>query len=288
MLDALAQLLGVCDFLWDDFLRMQYANLFPVVSDVDALATAKTAPSSRPSWKPSCAVHAAPGSPPSPWRDVLNAFKDREMFRIDMRHILGHTPEFWDFAEELTDLAEVVVNSAFHLTGEDLRSVYGSPRLEDGSPSQMAVLALGKCGGRELGFASDIELMFVYTAATGRPSGARASLPAANSTRKWWKASSRPSAPGARASSKSTCNCARTAKPAAWRFRSESFRRYFAPGGAAWPYERQALVRLRPIAGDANPGPAGDWPCAMSSSIPGGRSMSLPCAPCASDRCATW
>ena len=39
---ALARLLGVSDFLWDDFLRMQYANLFPVVQDVDALATGKT------------------------------------------------------------------------------------------------------------------------------------------------------------------------------------------------------------------------------------------------------
>ncbi len=42
VLEALARLLGVSDFLWDDFLRMQYANLFPVVPDVDALATGKT------------------------------------------------------------------------------------------------------------------------------------------------------------------------------------------------------------------------------------------------------
>jgi glutamate-ammonia-ligase adenylyltransferase len=30
----------------------------------------------------------------------------------------------------------------------------------------------------------------------------------------------------------------------------DAFAQYFAPHGAAWPYERQALVRLRPIAGD--------------------------------------
>jgi glutamate-ammonia-ligase adenylyltransferase len=29
-----------------------------------------------------------------------------------------------------------------------------------------------------------------------------------------------------------------------------AFQRYFAPSGPAWPYERQALIRLRPIAGD--------------------------------------
>jgi glutamate-ammonia-ligase adenylyltransferase len=34
----------------------------------------------------------------------------------------------------------------------------------------------------------------------------------------------------------------------------DAFRRYFAPAGDAWPYERQALVKLRPIAGDAQLG----------------------------------
>ncbi len=35
------------------------------------------------------------------------------MFRIDMRHILGYTPEFWDFSYALTDLVEVVVSAAY-------------------------------------------------------------------------------------------------------------------------------------------------------------------------------
>ncbi len=34
----------------------------------------------------------------------------------------------------------------------------------------------------------------------------------------------------------------------------DAFRRYFAPGGAAWSYERQALIKLRAIAGDAELG----------------------------------
>ena len=42
VLGALARLLGVSEFLWDDFLRMQYANLFPVVEDVGALSSAKS------------------------------------------------------------------------------------------------------------------------------------------------------------------------------------------------------------------------------------------------------
>ncbi len=36
----------------------------------------------------------------------------------------------------------------------------------------------------------------------------------------------------------------------------DAFRRYFAPGGPAWAYERQALVRLRPVAGNEELGQA--------------------------------
>jgi len=42
VLYALARLLGVSEFLWDDFLRMQYENLFPVVRDVESLQKAKS------------------------------------------------------------------------------------------------------------------------------------------------------------------------------------------------------------------------------------------------------
>ena len=42
VLNGLARLLGLSEFLWDDFLRMQHSNLFPVVRDVDALNTMKS------------------------------------------------------------------------------------------------------------------------------------------------------------------------------------------------------------------------------------------------------
>jgi glutamate-ammonia-ligase adenylyltransferase len=176
VLHALAQVLGVSDFLWDDFLRMQHANLFPVVRDVDGLATAKSREQLQAELEAALRlVHAGPQplAEDAPWRATLNAFKDREMFRVDMRHILGHTFEFGEFSEELTSLAEVVVNAAYHLCHEDLRVLYGTPCLEDRQISKMTVCALGKCGGRELGFASDIELMFIY-AGNGTTTGGAA------------------------------------------------------------------------------------------------------------------
>jgi len=228
-LRALARLLGVSDFLWDDFLRMQYANLFPVVRDMDALETAK--PRAQLDLElaqalDSCSVG---GLDYPNWRAALNAFKDRELFRIDMRHILGLTGEFWDFAAELTELAEVVITAAF-------------ARIAPPS-ARMAVLALGKCGGRELGFASDIELMFVYDEQ-------------ATSTLKGddYEKFVRDFVSTIQARQEGIFQIDLQLRPygkvGSLAVSLESFRRYYAPTGPAWAYERQALVKLRPIAGD--------------------------------------
>jgi [glutamine synthetase] adenylyltransferase / [glutamine synthetase]-adenylyl-L-tyrosine phosphorylase len=251
VLSALAQLLGVSDFLWDDFLRMQHANLFPVVRDVDALETAKSRAFLQAELEAALLpVHNGPQPPAedAPWRGTLNAFKDREMFRIDMRHILGHTQEFWEFSEELTDLAEVIVNSVYHLCAEDLRSVYGNPMREDGSIAQMSICALGKCGGRELGFASDIELMFVYTG-NGKTAG-----PNVITTSEFFEKVVENFVSAIQARREGIFQIDLQLRPygkgGSLAVPLEAFRKYFSPEGPAWPYERQALVRLRPIAGD--------------------------------------
>ncbi|MBN2002534.1 MAG: glutamine synthetase adenylyltransferase [Anaerolineae bacterium] len=264
VLNALARLLGVSDFLWEDFLRMQYANLFPVVRDLDALHTMKTREQLQAALEATLRpIHDGP-QPPSddaPWREALNAFKDREMFRIDMRHILGHTQEFGDFSEELTALVEVVVNAAYHLCHEDLRSVYGTPQLapqytENGDMycdvSEMTVFALGKCGGRELGFASDIELMFIY-AGNGHTSG-----PNVISTAEFYEKLVQTFVGAIRARREGIFEIDLQLRPygksGSMAVSLEAFSHYYAPDGPAWAYERQALVKLRPIAGNSGLG----------------------------------
>ncbi len=254
VLNNLTQILGVSDFLWDDFMRMQYANLFPVVSDANALNSAKSRAQLQAELTAALqAVHPSPEAPrdDAPWRKVLNEFKDREMFRIDMRHLLGYTAEFWDFSEELSDLAEVVVNAAYHLTAEDLRSLHGAPRLEDhptGAVSQMTVLALGKGGGRELGFASDIELMFVYVDG-GQTDGPEV---VATSIFQEKVVSHFLNAIHARHEGifQVDLQLRPYGKAGSMAVSLDSFKRYYAPEGPAWAYERQALVKMRPIAGD--------------------------------------
>ena len=252
VLNALARLLGVSNFLWEDFLRMQYANLFPVVKDMDALSASKPK-AQLASELASALENKKVGDIQYPdWRATLNAFKDRELFRIDMRHILGLTKEFDDFSFELTDLAEVTLCTALARCGLELCAIYGGPFLENGQPCGFSLLALGKCGGRELGFASDIELMFVY-AGSGSTNGAKVVTAA-----EYFEQLVR-----------SVINTIQTrqegifqidlqlrpyGKAGSMAVPLDSFRRYYAPDGAAWAYERQSLVKLRPIAGDAELG----------------------------------
>lgn len=250
VLDALAKLLGVSDFLWNDFLRMQYANLFPVVRDVDALVTGR----SREELASELRERLAQARDPAAGRDVLNDFKDREMFRVDMRHILGHIREFSRFSDELTDVAEVVVEAAVGMCCDELIAQYGKPAAKDGAPCPYAVCALGKCGGRELGFASDIELMFLYSG-EGKTSG-KSPIAASEFYGKLVEGTTH----AIRARREGIFEIDLRLRPygraGSLAVSLEAFRSYFGPEGAAWPYERQALVKLRPITGDAELGAA--------------------------------
>ncbi|HEX6985607.1 MAG TPA: glutamine synthetase adenylyltransferase, partial [Planctomycetaceae bacterium] len=116
VLDALAKLLGVSDFLWEDFLRLQYENLFPVVTDIEALARRKP----KRELEDALAAELETAADYDARRERLNAFKDREMFRVDMRHILGYVGEFGEFSDELTDVAETAVNGAYEICRREL------------------------------------------------------------------------------------------------------------------------------------------------------------------------
>ncbi|MBN1312812.1 MAG: glutamine synthetase adenylyltransferase [Anaerolineae bacterium] len=243
VLNALARVLGVSDFLWDDFLRMQYANLYPVVKDVGALAAPKSRQQLQEEWAASLQAPDKAG-----WRDELNAFKDREMFRADMRHILGYTQDFRQFSAELTDLAEVVVEAAYQCCFDELQSHYGTPLLEDGSPCPMAIMALGKCGGRELGFASDIELMMIYRG-SGTTTG-----PEQITTIAFYERLVETFVKAIQAKREGIFQIDLQLRPygkaGSMAVSLDSFERYFSSQGPAWDYERQALVKMRPVAGN--------------------------------------
>lgn len=244
VLQALAKLLGVSSFLWEDFLRLQHDNLFPVVANVEDLQQVK----SKQQLQDELSLELSTTDELEERRDLLNRFKDREMFRIDMRHILGHTEEFGQFAEELSDLASVVVDAAYRLCDAHLHARYGTPQTSDAAPCPVAICALGKFGGREMGFASDVELMFVYED-NGKTSG-----PEKITTAEYFEKLVAEFTQTIRARQKGIFQVDLRLRPygkaGSLAVSLEAFESYFGRDGAAWPYERQALVKLRTVAGD--------------------------------------
>lgn len=243
VLDALVRVLGESRFLWEDYLLSQPENVLPMVNDPGEWR--------RPRGKPNLArdLQAALAGAPrgSPRTIALQRFRDREIFRTDVRTILGLTGGLEGFSAELTDVAEVLAPAAFALAVEQLGDRV--PVRPDGRPVPAALLALGKFGGRELGFASDLEMMLVYddreVADAAGWSGAAEYFDRLVAGIKVVF--------GARQGSTFDLDFrlrpyGKSGAPAT---AYSSFAAYFRPDGAAWPYERQALIKLRPVGGDA-------------------------------------
>ena len=158
-LQDFARLLGASDFLWEDFIRLQYESLLPLL-------------------KPDVQGHLLSGSPDAvrerlaaalegarsldEKKQAINNFKDQEIFLIDLDHILNAEPDIKFLAERLTMLAETVVNCSAGAVYNDLAGRHGRPTSVAGLNAAYAIMGLGKFGGAALGYASDIELLFVY------------------------------------------------------------------------------------------------------------------------------
>jgi glutamate-ammonia-ligase adenylyltransferase len=90
-------------------------------------------------------------------------FRRQQILRILIRDVLGFGG-FSDVTAELSALADAIVETAYHLIHGDLVLRYGYPCAQSGEPAHFAVIALGKLGGEELNYSSDIDLMFLYSA----------------------------------------------------------------------------------------------------------------------------
>ena len=104
---------------------------------------------------------------------LLALFRRQQILRILARDALG-LAGLSEITEELSDLAVAILETGYRRLRESLVARHGTPRYtaEDGSLREcgMSVIALGKLGGRELNYSSDIDLMFVY-AANGETDG---------------------------------------------------------------------------------------------------------------------
>ena len=241
----LARLLGASDFLWEDFLRRQHSNLLPLLTEYrDA-----------PLIKPQATLRkeldrlVARATKDESRKEALNRFKDRELFRIDIKHIVEPSTNFPDFSLALTELAEVIMERSIADCRAKLEKSYGHPRLANAKPCPFAVLGLGKFGGRELGYASDIEVLFVYDG-SGKTSGKNG---IENS--EYFERLAQELLGWIEAKQEGIFRLDVRLRPhggkGALANAFEEVCRYYSPTGLAASFERQALIKLRHIAGDA-------------------------------------
>jgi len=92
---------------------------------------------------------------------ALRRFRLREAVRIAWRDIAGWADldqTLWS----LSALAEACIDVALEHTYEWHCERFGVPRNADGKPQQLVVFGMGKLGGEELNFSSDIDLIFGF------------------------------------------------------------------------------------------------------------------------------
>jgi len=102
---------------------------------------------------------------------VLRRQRQREMVRIAWRDLAGAAlvPET---LADTSAFADASIETAVTFASRDLEAVYGNPRNAAGETQPLIVLGMGKLGGGELNFSSDVDLIFLFPE-RGETSGPR-------------------------------------------------------------------------------------------------------------------
>jgi len=94
--------------------------------------------------------------------DALRYFKASHVLRVAASELAGRLP-LMQVSDKLSWIAEVILEHIISVAWADLVAKYGEPARQDGD-SGFAIFGYGKLGGIELGYGSDLDLVFVYDA----------------------------------------------------------------------------------------------------------------------------
>ncbi len=102
--------------------------------------------------------------------DALRHFRRAATFRVAMLDLTGRLP-LMQVSDRLTDVAELILEKALALAWQHTIVLYGEPRCEEDGRSRtprVAIAGYGKLGGMELGYGSDLDLVFIHDSAGER------------------------------------------------------------------------------------------------------------------------
>ncbi|MBI1912249.1 MAG: bifunctional [glutamate--ammonia ligase]-adenylyl-L-tyrosine phosphorylase/[glutamate--ammonia-ligase] adenylyltransferase [Deltaproteobacteria bacterium] len=104
----------------------------------------------------------------------LRLFKQKEFLRIGSQDLLSIT-RVDEITRELSDLASASLDAAVDFSFRHCKALYGAPVYidedEETKEARFVVLGLGKLGGRELNFSSDIDIIYLYSSDKGETTG---------------------------------------------------------------------------------------------------------------------
>jgi [glutamine synthetase] adenylyltransferase / [glutamine synthetase]-adenylyl-L-tyrosine phosphorylase len=179
--------------------------------------------------------------------DRMRVFGREQRFRVGVR-VLSDTLSAEEAGQGFSDVADAVIMTLLATVRRDIERQHGSV-----DRGRVAVLAMGKLGGCEMTAASDLDLIVVYDHAPDctASSGARSVSPAqyfTKLTQRLVAAVSAPTAEGELYDVDMRLRPSGSAGPVAVSI--GSFNSYHSE--SAWTWERLALTRARPVAGDAS------------------------------------
>lgn len=168
----------------------------------------------------------------------VRALRRRELFRIAACDTLGLIDE-QGVMRALTDVTEATLMGALAVAERSVATGHG------GVPTRMALVAMGRFGGGELGYSSDADLIFVHDPLPGadEKEASDAAFAIANEIRRLLMAPSPDPALEIDADLRPEGRQGPLVRSL------ESYRAYYARWSSPW--EAQALIRARPFAGDA-------------------------------------
>ncbi len=193
-------------------------------------------------------------------RDMMRAlrlFRKRWLLRITLRDIAGET-DIRSSMYELTLLAEAIISLSLRWALKLNRQRFGEP-----PESAVTLIALGKLGGEELNYSSDVDLMAVYGDGDGQtsgilnPSGVRCNR--ISSHEFYCRAIEVFNRMlSSRTDEGIACRVDLRLRPQGQKgdiaLPLNAYRTYYESWGRTW--ERMALIRARPVAGDTELGKA--------------------------------
>jgi len=187
---------------------------------------------------------AAPDDPEAAWSAIAEV-KNGHVLRVGLADF-GGVLDPLAVCGELTAIAEACLDRALAIVLAQLAVRHGRPP----GDARLAVLGLGKLGGRELGYAADLDVVFVYAGGDGAESDGAVPLP----TIQWFSRCAQ-----------RLLNALRQRTPRGrlyeidTRLRPSGSQGLLVTSLAGWRnyhtrharlWERQALIKLRPVAGD--------------------------------------